>query len=92
MTLLVVIYPINVVPAFMLFTKQDLPRVRRHTALRAVLIAAALPVGFIIAGQILLEALGQDLPSSSIAGAWCCWPWPCKGASARQRPSPGRRI
>jgi multiple antibiotic resistance protein len=67
-TLLVVIDPINVVPAFMLFTGDDPPGVRRRTALRAVLIAAAILVGFIIAGQILLEALGIDLPSFSIAG------------------------
>ena len=32
------------------------------------MIAAAILVGFIIAEQILLEALGIDLPSFSIAG------------------------
>jgi multiple antibiotic resistance protein len=66
--LLVVIDPINVIPAFMLFTQYDSPEARRRTALRAVVIAAVILVAFIIAGQLLLEALRIDLPSFSIAG------------------------
>ena len=66
--LLVVIDPINVIPAFMLFTQYDSPEARKRTALRAVVIAAVILVAFIIAGQILLEALRIDLPSFSIAG------------------------
>ncbi len=66
--LLVVIDPMNVIPAFMLFTQYDSPEARRRTALRAVVIAAVILVAFIIAGQILLEALRIDLPSFSIAG------------------------
>ena len=66
--LLVVIDPINVIPAFMLFTQYDSPEARKRTALRAVVIAAVILVAFIIAGQILLEALRIELPSFSIAG------------------------
>ena len=66
--LLVVIDPINVIPAFMLFTQYDSPEARKRTARRAVVIAAVILVAFIIAGQILLEALRIDLPSFSIAG------------------------
>ena len=42
--LLVVIDPINVIPAFMLFTQYDSPEARKRTALRAVVIAAVTTV------------------------------------------------
>jgi multiple antibiotic resistance protein len=67
-TLLVVIDPINVIPAFMLFTQYHTAQARRRIALRAVVVAAVILVSFIVVGQILLEALGIELPSFSIAG------------------------
>jgi len=67
-TLLVVIDPINVIPAFMLLTQYLSLETRRRTALRAVVFAAVILVAFIIVGQIVLEALGIDLPAFSIAG------------------------
>lgn len=66
--LLVVIDPIGVVPEFIAVTGHQSPEARRRTAIRAVLISAAILIAFIIAGQILLEALGITLPSFSIAG------------------------
>jgi multiple antibiotic resistance protein len=67
-TLFVVINPINLIPYFVLFTRHQPPKERQRTALRSVVIAAAILVVFIVLGQILLEALGIHLPSFSIAG------------------------
>lgn len=67
-TLFVVINPINLIPYFVLFTRHQPPEEWRRTALRSVVIAAAILVVFIVLGQILLEALGIHLPSFSIAG------------------------
>jgi multiple antibiotic resistance protein len=67
-TLFVVINPINLIPYFVLFTRHQPPKVRRRTALRSVVIAAAILLVFIVVGQILLGALGIRLPSFSIAG------------------------
>jgi len=67
-TLWVVIDPIGSIPVFLAFTAQQTARDRRRTALRAILIAFGILVVFIIAGQLLLEALGVHLAAFQIAG------------------------
>jgi multiple antibiotic resistance protein len=67
-TLWVVIDPIGTIPVFLAFTAQQAASERRRTALRAILIAFAILVVFIIAGQLLIEALGVHLAAFQIAG------------------------
>ncbi|MBS8228841.1 MarC family protein [Vannielia litorea] len=67
-TLWVVIDPIGTVPVFLAVTAGMTVRARRKVALKAVAVAALVLLAFMIAGQIILEALGLGLPSFQIAG------------------------
>lgn len=67
-TLFVVIDPIGSVPVFLFATAAVPARLHRAFALRAVLIAAAVLMGFLVGGQFLLEALGLRLGTFQIAG------------------------
>lgn len=64
----VVIDPISSIPVFLAATKHMTEMDRRHTALKAVVIAAGILVGFVVAGQLLLEEMGIQLPSFQVAG------------------------
>jgi multiple antibiotic resistance protein len=75
-TLFVVINPINLIPYFVLFTRHQPPKERQRTALRSVVIAAAILVVFIVLGQILLEALASTSRRSASRAAWFCSPSP----------------
>jgi len=67
-TLIVVVDPIGLVPAFVAIT-HDLPvRARRSVALRACLIAGAILAGSALAGDWLLRTLSIGLPAFRIAG------------------------
>ncbi len=67
-TLLVVIDPIGLVPAFLAVT-QGLPeKSRPQVALRACVIATAILVGAALIGNWLLHALSISLPAFRIAG------------------------
>jgi multiple antibiotic resistance protein len=67
-TLLVVVDPLGLVPAFIAVT-HDLPaRSRRAVALRACLIAALILAGSALAGDWLLRTLAITLPAFRIAG------------------------
>lgn len=67
-TFFVVVNPVGLVPLFISATREESSGDRRSTALRSVLIAAAILVAFILVGQVLLKALGVTLPSFRIAG------------------------
>jgi len=67
-TLLVVIDPIGSVPVFFFATAQVPAHLHARFAMRAVLIAAIVLIGFLFGGQFLLEALGLRLGSFKIAG------------------------
>jgi multiple antibiotic resistance protein len=67
-TIFVVIDPIGSVPVFLFATAAVPARLHRAFALRAVLIAAAVLMGFLAGGQFLLEALGLRLGTFQIAG------------------------
>ena len=67
-TLLVVIDPVGTIPVF-LFATSSVPRhLHRRFAVRGVVIAGLVLLAFLVAGQLVLEALGLRLGSFQIAG------------------------
>lgn len=64
----VVIDPISSIPVFLAATRHMTEADRRRTALKAVVIAAGILLGFVIAGQLFLEEMGIQLPSFQVAG------------------------
>jgi multiple antibiotic resistance protein len=67
-TLLVVVDPIGLVPAFLAVTSGLPSAARRSVALRACLIAAAILAGSALLGDWLLRTLSITLPAFRIAG------------------------
>ncbi len=67
-TLVVVVDPIGLVPAFVAITHGLSPQHRRSVALRACVIAAAILAGSALAGDWLLRTLSITLPAFRIAG------------------------
>ena len=67
-TLLVVVDPVGLAPAFLAVTDGLSPQHRRQVALRASLIAAAILIGAALGGDWLLRMLGISLPAFRIAG------------------------
>ncbi len=67
-TLFVVIDPIGTVPVYLYAAKSVRPELRIKFALRAVIIATCVLMGFLVLGQILLETLGLRLGSFQVAG------------------------
>src|SRR4051812_28142345 len=67
-TLLVVVDPVGLVPAFLAVTDGLSPGLRRQAALRACLIAGAILIGAALIGDWLLRQLGITLPAFRIAG------------------------
>lgn len=67
-TLAVVVDPLGLVPTFLAITHGLPDRSRRHVALRACLIAAAILAGSALIGDWLLRTLSITLPAFRIAG------------------------
>ena len=67
-TMVVVVDPLGLVPAFVSITHGLPERARRHVALRASLNAAAILAGSVLAGDWLLRTLSISLPAFRIAG------------------------
>ena len=67
-TLLVVVDPVGLVPAFLAVTHERPDAFRRQVALRACLIAAAILIGAALIGDWLLRQLGITLPAFRVAG------------------------
>jgi multiple antibiotic resistance protein len=67
-TLLVVVDPVGLVPAFLGVTHGFSREVRRQVALRACVIATAILFGAALIGDWLLRQLGITLPAFRIAG------------------------
>ena len=67
-TLFVITDPIGNAPIFVSITRRLTPRQRQHAALRAVLAAGALIIGFAVFGELILRYLHVSLGSLSIAG------------------------
>jgi multiple antibiotic resistance protein len=67
-TLLVITDPLGNAPVFLTVTRRLTPEQRQAAAIRAVLAAGALIVGFAIFGELVLRYLHVSLGSLSIAG------------------------
>lgn len=67
-TLFVITDPIGNAPIFVAITRNLTPRQRQRAALRAVLAAGALIMGFAVFGELILRYLHVSLGSLSIAG------------------------
>ncbi len=67
--LFTIIDPIGSVPVFIAITAGVDPALRLRIALRACLISAGVLVGFIVAGQLLLEGIGISMPAFRVAGS-----------------------
>jgi multiple antibiotic resistance protein len=67
-TLIVVVDPIGLIPAFLALTERLPPAKRRHVAVWAALIAAGILAGFALCGEWLLRKLAIGLPAFRIAG------------------------
>ena len=67
-TLFVVIDPIGTLPVFLFATAGVPVALHRRMAVRAVLVATLVLLGFLIAGQLVFEALGLRLGSFQVAG------------------------
>ena len=67
-TLLVVVDPVGLVPAFLAVTHERPDAFRRQVALRACLIAGAILIGAALIGDWLLRQLGITLPAFRVAG------------------------
>ncbi len=67
-TLWVVIDPIGTLPVFIAMTVGLSPTARREVAIKSTAVAFGVLLVFILAGQIVLEALGLSLGSFQIAG------------------------
>lgn len=68
MTLLVTIDPIGTAPMFAALTAAHSPAERRRVAIRGVVIAGGVLLGFALIGEWLLSALGIELAAFRIAG------------------------
>jgi multiple antibiotic resistance protein len=67
-TLLVVVDPVGLVPAFIAMTERLPGTARRQVAMRACFIAFCILVGSALVGDWLLKSLGIGLPAFRIAG------------------------
>ncbi len=67
-TLFVVVNPIGLVPLFIALTAGHTRAQRRAIAARAVVIAAAILIVFVVLGQVMLTGLGVTLPAFRVAG------------------------
>ena len=67
-TLFVVIDPIGSLPVFLFATANVPQHLHKSFALRAVLVAGLVLLGFLVGGQYLLENLGLRLGSFQVAG------------------------
>jgi multiple antibiotic resistance protein len=68
LTLVVIMDPVGLVPVFIAMTPRLTPAQRKRAALRAVLAAGALMVGFALVGRFLLEYLHVSVEAMSISG------------------------
>lgn len=67
-TLLVVVDPIGIAPAFLAVTDNRPPHERNEIGMRAAFIATAILAGTALAGSWLLDRLGIGLPAFRISG------------------------
>lgn len=66
--MLVVVDPVGLAPMFAALTYGESPQGQRRAAIRGTLIAGAILVVFVLAGDTLLSALGIGMPAFQVAG------------------------
>jgi multiple antibiotic resistance protein len=69
-SVLFIVDPIAVVPAYLVITQHETPAQRRRTAARACIAAALLLIGFGLVGRVLFNVLGITLPAFRLAGGF----------------------
>lgn len=67
-TLVVIMDPVGAAPIFIAMTAWMTPAERQRAALRAVVAAGTLVIGFALVGRLVLDYLGVSVESLSIAG------------------------
>ena len=67
-TFFATIGPLDVAPMFAALTAQQSPEQRRATALRAILVATTILLGFALAGEVVLASLGISLAALRTSG------------------------
>ena len=67
-TLIAVIDPIGTIPIYLAATAGLSDEARRGVAVRATLLSAGILLGFVVLGQIVLDAMGISLASYQVAG------------------------
>jgi multiple antibiotic resistance protein len=67
-TLVVIMDPVGIAPVFLAMTGRMTPPERQRAAVRAVLAAGGLVLGFALFGQVVLDYLDVSLESLQIAG------------------------
>ena len=72
-SILFLVDPIAVIPAYLAFTRTDSAAHRRRTATTACIAAAVALVIFAAAGELILRAFGITLPAFRIAGGLILW-------------------
>jgi multiple antibiotic resistance protein len=72
-SILFLVDPIAVIPAYLAFTRTDTPEHRRRTATVACIAAAIALLVFAAGGDLILRAFGITLPAFRIAGGLILW-------------------
>lgn len=72
-SILFLVDPIAVVPAYLAFVRTDSPERRRRTARSACIAAAAVLFVFAAAGEVILKLFGITMPAFRIAGGLILW-------------------
>ena len=68
-----VVDPIGTVPVFIAVTSHFDSAAKNKIALVSTLVAAAILLFFVIAGELILIAMSIPLPAFQIAGGSCCF-------------------
>jgi multiple antibiotic resistance protein len=72
-SVLFLVDPVAVVPAYLAITQDESPEQRRHTARRACVAATVLLLAFAVAGNLIFRAFGITLPAFRVAGGLILW-------------------
>ncbi len=72
-SILFLVDPIAVVPAYLAFVRKENPKQRRRTARTACIAAAIALLLFAAGGDLILRAFGVTLPAFRIAGGFILW-------------------